>query len=138
MSTQQIIDLFDRWERVWHEVKLDLVPDCVAPLYVRHEEAGDRTVTPETYAAEIARAHQERPGIRIAVHDHSFGGNRAWLRFGVTWTDPATGETRSRAGMQLYRVEGGKLVETWVSLQPLGSTWSDKPQERWTSPPVAK
>jgi len=63
MSTQQIIDLFDRWERVWHEVKLHLVPDCVGPLYVRHEEAGDRTVTPETYAAEIARAHQERPGI---------------------------------------------------------------------------
>ena len=99
MSTQQIIDLFDRWERVWHEVKLDLVPDCVGPLYVRHEEAGDRTVTPETYAAEIARAHQERPGIRIAVHDHSFGGNRAWLRFGVRWTDPATGEARSRAGI---------------------------------------
>ena len=29
MSTQQIIDLFDRWERVWHEVKLDLVPSVL-------------------------------------------------------------------------------------------------------------
>ena len=27
--------------------------------------------------------------------------------------------------MQTYRVEGGKLAQTWLILEPLGSAWSD-------------
>ncbi len=52
-----------------------------------------------------------------------------------TWPDPSTGEKRSRAGMQSYRIVDGKLAETWVTLLPLDSAWSDSvAQERWTSP----
>ena len=127
-----MIDLFDRWECVWHDGQLDLVPSCLGEHYIRHDENGDRTVTREAYAAEIARLQQERPGIRVVVYDHLFSGNRAWFRFAFKWNDPKTGESRSRAGMQSYRTEGGKLVETWVSMLPLGSTWTDKPQEHWT------
>jgi hypothetical protein len=139
MSDQQtMIALFDRWERVWHEGQFDLVPSCVGDHYIRHDESGDRTVTRDAYAAEIAKVQQERPGIRVVVYDHSFEGNRAWFRFAFKWTDPKTGEARSRAGMQSYRTEGGKLAETWLSMQPLGSTWPDTPQEHWTSAPAIK
>ena len=64
--------------------------------------------------------------MRIVVYDHSFIGNRAWLRFTVRWMDQASGEVRTRAGMQTYRIEGGKLAETWATLRPLGSAWSDR------------
>ena len=139
MSEQQMMsDLFDRWERVWHEGQFDLVPSCVGDHYIRHDESGDRTMTREVYAAEIAKIRQERPDIRVVVYDHSFEGDRAWFRFAFKWTDTKTGEARSRAGMQSYRIKGGKLVETWLSLQPLGSTWTDTPQEHWTSPPPIK
>jgi hypothetical protein len=132
-------DLFDRWERVWHEGKYDLVTQCVQPNYIRHDEAGDRTVTREAYAAEIAKTRQERPGIRVVVYDHSFEGDRAWFRFAFRWTDPKTGEAHSRAGMQSYRVEAGKLAETWLMLQPLGSAWTDAvAQDHWTSPRLIK
>jgi SnoaL-like domain len=132
-------DLFDRWERVWHEGQYDLVPSCVAENYIRHDEAGNRTVTREVYAAEIAKVRQERPNIRVVVYDHSFEGNRAWFRFAFKWTDPKTGEPRSRAGMQSYRIEAGKLTETWVTLLPLGSSWNDAvAQEHWTSPRPTK
>jgi len=48
-------------------------------------------------------------------------------------------ETRSRACMQSYRIEAGKLVETWLILQPLGSAWADAiAQKHWTSPPPMK
>jgi hypothetical protein len=78
---------------------------------------------------------QERPGIRIVVYDHTFEGDRAWFRFAFKWTDPKTGEARSRAGMQTDRIEGGKLAETWLMLQPLGPAWTDaSAQEHWTSP----
>lgn len=136
MSDTAMRDLFDRWERVWHDGQFDLVPGCVGENYVRHDEAGERTVTREAYAAEIAKVQQERPGIRVVVYDHAFQGNRAWFRFAFKWNDPATGGARSRAGMQSYRTEGGKLVETWLAMMPQGSAWTDAvAQERWTSPP---
>jgi hypothetical protein len=140
MSEQSMMrDLFDRWERVWHEGRFDLVPDSVGEHYIRHDEQGDRIVTREADAAEIAKVRQERPDISVVVYDHSFEGNRAWFRFAFKWTDPKTGEPRSRAAMQSYRTEGGKLVETWLSMQPLGSVGSDAAaQEHWTSPPPIK
>jgi hypothetical protein len=93
-------------------------------------------VTREAYAAELAAIRQERPGIRVVVYDHSFTNDRAWFRFSFGWTDPRTGEPRSRAGMQSYRIEDGKLAETWIALQPLGAAWSDAvAQEHWTSLP---
>ncbi len=137
MSDQLVMrDLFDRWERVWHEGRFELVPDCVAPHYVRHDEAGDRTVTRDAYAAELGKLKQDRPDVRIVVYDHSFTGDRAWYRFTMKWTDRSSGEVRTRAGIQAYRTEEGKLAETWVIFQPLGSAWSDPVgQETWTSQP---
>jgi hypothetical protein len=140
MSDESVMrDLFDRWERVWHEGQYDLVPSCVAENYIRHDEGGDRTVTREAYAAEIAQIRNERPDIRVVVYDHSFVGDRAWFRFAVKWHDSKTGEPRSRAGMQSYRIEAGKLAETWLVLQALGSAWTDAvSQEHWTSQPPIK
>jgi hypothetical protein len=34
-SEETIRDLFDRWERVWHEGVYDLVAECVQPNYIR-------------------------------------------------------------------------------------------------------
>ena len=76
-----------------------------------------------TRRIEAIRA--ERPDIRVVVYDHSFGNNLAWFRFVFKWSDPKIGEPRCRAGVQSYRIETGKLAETWLILLPLG----------WTSPP---
>jgi hypothetical protein len=130
--TDSMCALFDRWEQVWHKGRYDLIPDCVGPHYIRHDERGDRTVTRDEYAAELQAAHKDRPGIRVVVYDHSFTTDRAWFRFAFIWPDPASGERRSRAGMQSYRIEGGKLAETWITMLGLGTAWGDEPQERWT------
>ncbi|MBS0241273.1 MAG: nuclear transport factor 2 family protein [Proteobacteria bacterium] len=126
--------LFDRWEKVWHEARYDLVPACVADQYVRHDEAGSRTVTREAYAAEVAGIHMQRPGIRVLVYDRELGSGRAWFRFAFCWRDAASGKAMSRAGMQAYRIDGGKLAETWLAMQPMGSVWPDPaPLAHWTS-----
>jgi hypothetical protein len=135
MSDESVVrDFFDRWERAWHEGQYDQVAECVAPVYTRHDDLGTRQVTPVEYAAEIAAARRERPNTRFIVYDHEIAGDRAWFRFTLTWTDASTGETRTRAGMQLYRIEGGKLTETWLTLLQLGSAWPDAAgQEHWTT-----
>ena len=134
-SLEAMRSLFDRWERVWHRGEFELVQDCIAPLYIRHDEAGDRTVTREAYAAELTELRNSRPDVRIIVYDHAFGDDRAWYRFTMKWTDHATGEVRTRAALQAYRIEDGKLAETWVTFQPLNSFWNDPvAQDNWTSP----
>jgi hypothetical protein len=140
MSDNAVLrDLFDRWERVWHEGQCDLIPICVGQTYIRHDEKGDRTVTREDYAAEIEKTRQERPNTRFVVYDHTFEDNRAWYRFTLKWTDPNSGETRTRAGMQVYRIEAGKLSETWLMLLQSGSAWIDAvAQEHWTGPSPIK
>lgn len=136
MSNESVVrDLFDRWERVWHDGEFDLVPSCVAPRYIRHDEVGNRTVTRAAYAAELAELKKNRPDVRIIVYDHALSGDRAWYRFTMKWTEQESGEVRTRAGMQSYRIEDGKLAETWVLFQPLGSAWGDAvAQKSWTSP----
>jgi hypothetical protein len=86
--------------------------------YIRHDEKGDRTVSRDAYAAEIAQARKERPNTRFVIYDHTFEGNRAWFRFTLNWND-----------------EDGMLVETWLMFEKPGSAWPDKiAQEHWTSP----
>jgi len=139
LDESAIRDLFDRWERVWHQGQFDLVATCVAENYIRHDESGDRTVTRDAYAKEIAQIQAERPNIRVVVYDHTFKGDWAWFRFAFKWPDSKTGEPCSRAGMQSYRIEGGKLAETWLAMMPPASTWTDAiAQEHWMSPPPIK
>ena len=129
-------DLFDRWELVWHEGQYDLLPSCVAPVYLRHDASGDRTVTPECYAAELTKMKADRPDVRVAVYDHLFAGNRAWFRFTFRWPARSQdGEALTQAGMQSYRIENGKLAETWITLQPLGSAWPDPRRARRSTVP---
>ena len=124
--SDEMRELFDRWERVWHEGRHELFPSCIAPHYIRHDEKGDRTVTPESYAAELAAIRQERPDIRVEVYDHSFASNRAWYRFSF------------RMGKAMVEIPPASFLqaETWVTLLPLGTAWTDAvAQESWTSPP---
>lgn len=127
--------LFARWERVWHRDEFDLIPDCVAPVYLRHDETGDRSVTRAEYAAELAALKQARPDVRIVVYDHLLGPDRAWFRFTMRWSERMSGVPRTLAALQSYRIEGGKLAETWVMFQPPGSAWSDAvAQQDWVTP----
>jgi hypothetical protein len=44
MSDESAVrDLFDRWERVWHEGQYGPVSECVGPHYIRHDEVDDQT-----------------------------------------------------------------------------------------------
>jgi len=68
MSEETVLrDLFDRWERVWQEGQLNLVTTCVTEQYTRHDENGDRTVTRDAYAKEVAQIQAERQKLRVVV-----------------------------------------------------------------------
>ena len=74
MSTQPVRDLFDNWERVWHEGQYSLVAQRVVPVYIRTDETGTRKVTPAEYAAELEAVDKARPNTRIVVDDDEIHG----------------------------------------------------------------
>jgi hypothetical protein len=102
----------------------------------RARKDGDARGTREAKLFRLATSgvfqHEPALNSRRRVH-HSFTVDRAWFRFSFQWPDPKTGEKQSRAEMQSYRIEDGKLVETWITMRPLGTSWTDVAQQRWTS-----
>ena len=48
-------DLIDRWTQVWQEGRYDLAPGCIAPVYIRHESAATREVTPRATLPKMLR-----------------------------------------------------------------------------------
>lgn len=128
-ATAEIEALMDRWDiQVWREGRDELIPDCLNERYIRHEQtgarSGDRIVTREAYAAEI-RQIRALPDVRFEVHERSIVGDRVWTRFTMTWTDRESGKPQSRTGLQEYRIENGKLAETWVLLSSAESRWPE-------------
>lgn len=61
MSEESVIgNLFDRWERVWHEGQYELAAKCVVQVYTRNNEAGARRAAPEESAVEFSMLIPQR------------------------------------------------------------------------------
>ena len=121
-------ELFERWIQVWLEGRDDLIPTCLAPVYTRHGSMiqSEFTVsyTAEEYGRLLAR-ERDRLHVRFVIHDRAFVGDRAWFRLTLFWSDPDTGQSVTRAALQVYRVEDGRMAETWVAYQGEGSAWPE-------------
>src|SRR5215471_2635973 len=90
-----------------------------APRLV-HSASFTVSYTPEDYGRVLASQRDEFK-VRFSIADQALMGDRIWARLTLYRTDPDTGQHESRAAMQTYRVEGGRLVETWVVYHPLGN-----------------
>ena len=88
-------DLFDRWERIWHEGQYDLIPDYIGPNYIRH----DRTVTREAYAAERRAPEQacRFTGSRLASSRRLGLCSNSQARHGPTPLRRSTGRARRQS-----------------------------------------
>jgi predicted SnoaL-like aldol condensation-catalyzing enzyme len=116
------LETFRLWgSEVWDKGRLDLVSELVAPQYVRHNQDGTRTVTPEEYAAEIG-SNRER-GMKFVANARSIDGNLLWTRWSSKLLNQDGSEIWLR-GIQIYRFEDSKLAETWLLYAP-GGGWPD-------------
>ncbi|HEX6250901.1 MAG TPA: alpha/beta hydrolase-fold protein [Gemmatimonadaceae bacterium] len=129
--------ILERWiDDVWGRGRTDLVEELVRPVYVRHELDSTRTVTAAAYAAEISAVRRALPGVRFDIHDCAAIGDRLWVRWTMTGVSAATGATVRRMGMQAYRIEAGKLAETWMLMPPTDATWPENATSGATLPAV--
>ena len=101
--------VLSRWyDEMWSQKRFDLVPEIAGPRYTRHEANGTRQVTAEEYrdalAGNLSEAVVEDLRYRLIAEDDRVVAIGTWKIDGQQWD-----------WVQAFRVEGGKLVETWLS-----------------------
>ena len=119
------MELVTAWaEEVWHGGDMVRAAECIGDTYTRHDAQGNRVVTRDEYIAEIRALRERIPDIHFHMDDFAVSGDRIWTRLRMTGNDVATGRPVNISMLQLYRVEDGRLVETWATVAPEGHDWS--------------
>lgn len=117
-TTEQTRAVLARWyDEMWFQQNWQLVPELAGPVYTRHEMSGSRQVTAEEYQEQV-RSLCEAVTIsdgryRLIAEDDRVVAIGSWKVDGKQWD-----------WVQAFRVEGGKLVETWLSGIGFESEWA--------------
>ena len=109
--------VLSRWyDEMWSQKNFALVPEIAGPVYTRHEANGTRQVTAEEYrdalAGSLSEAVVEDLRYRLIAEDDRVVAIGTWKIDGAQWD-----------WVQAFRVEGGKLVETWLSGINFSGAW---------------
>ena len=113
-------------EEVVNRGDLRLLADLVAPNHVRHAPDGD-LYGPEGVRIDLADYRVAFPDLEVAIEDVIAEGDWVASRFVLRGTHRGpflgvapTGRAVELVGIGVDRVSGGRLTESWVSLDGLG------------------
>jgi predicted ester cyclase len=82
------------------------------------DRAGDRTM--------MEQMLQLLPDLRVEVVDSLAEGDKVMVRNIWTGTHAKTGQRMEFHGFVLWRLAGGKIVERWATVTPLGELATEK------------
>src|SRR4029450_1930550 len=108
---------------------LSVADEIIASDYVRHD-AGDPFSArgPEDVKRIVSMLRDMLPDLQIVVDDMFAEGDQVVTRYHATATDlrgymghPPTGRAISMPAMQVFRFRDGKIVESWVVRDDLGT-----------------
>jgi steroid delta-isomerase-like uncharacterized protein len=102
--------------------RLDVLEALVAPQFVGHDPIGAR-MDRSGYIDSVRMWHDGFGRIVVRVDDQVAEGNRVTTRWSATGTHtgrfagiPATGREVTMSGIDIHRVQSGRLVELWEQL----------------------
>jgi steroid delta-isomerase-like uncharacterized protein len=135
MSAEENKALVRRYfEEAWNKRNLDVVDEIISPDLLDHEVDGsEQNSDPEDVKRYLAEYHMALPDARLTVEDQVAEGDKVATRITVRGTHqgelvrrsfvlraPASGNQIEVTGISIDRIEGGKIVEGWVSWDQLG------------------
>ncbi len=124
--------LMRRWyDEMWEPCNFDLIPELAGPHYTRHDIMGTRTVTAEEYRDSLKMF-----GATWTISDFNYflmseGNFITSIGSWVVNDFDGQGNSAQWDWVQCFRVENGKLVETW--LPGMGGT-----DVKWSADDVPK
>jgi predicted ester cyclase len=89
-----------------------------AQTFVDHDGPAHRTVGVVDDKAMMANMYRQLPDLRVVVEDIIAEHDRVVCRNTWRGTEAASGRTIVFTGIVIWRLEGGKIVERWASIQP--------------------
>jgi predicted ester cyclase len=114
---------------LWGAGKLDVADELYAPNYVDHVgrgPEGSRVVGPAGIKQAVMQFRRAFPDLSYTVEDALAERDLVMTRFSARGTfngsflgAAPTGRTVSYTGMDLNRIAGGKIVESWVNYDAL-------------------
>jgi len=128
MSEANITLVRRAFEEVANKGDLAVVDDIIAPDFVRHDlGGGPDLVGPEGVRRLITAQRAAFPDLQLAIEHMIVQGDMAVARYTGRGTHQGpflgvapTGKQVTWAGVNLYRIAGGKLAETWQLADMLG------------------
>lgn len=118
-----------RWtEDVWNNGNLQQVGELVSDRCIRHDSGKPaRRITVAENVERIASFRKQVPDLHFTNDDLVAEGDRVVARFSMTGTDPEKREPFAFSGIEIFRVQAGRIVETWSSETAPGP-WQDSPR----------
>lgn len=115
-------------EQVWNGGDLTAVEEFIAPDYVRHDPGLPMEVRgPDGVRAVIVAYRTALPDLHLTLDDTLADGDKVVLRLDVRGTHqgdlmgiPPSGRAVEITAIEIFRLDGGKIVEQWVAVDNLG------------------
>ena len=114
---------------LWGGGKLEVADELYAPDYVDHVGRGpeaSRVIGPEGIKQAVTLFRRAFPDLSYAVEEEMAERDLVWTRFSAKGTfkgpflgSAPTGNSVGYTGMDLNRIAGGKIVESWVNYDAL-------------------
>ena len=128
MSAEENKALVRQWlDEVWNNGKVDRIPHYYAPNYTLDGEPKSL----ESVANEIQSLRTSFPDMQLTIDDMVAEANTVAYRYTWRFTDqkpfpdpifgeiPATGKSITIRAMTFVRLENGKIVEDWATVDML-------------------
>lgn len=127
MSRESNLSILEHIGSAVNGGRLEEFDSYVAPGSVDHDPAPGQVPGPEGYEEMFAAMRTAFPDLHIDVEHVLATDNEIAFAYTITGTHlgelmghPPTGRTVSYRGMQISRVEDGKMIERWGSSDELG------------------
>jgi predicted ester cyclase len=101
-------------EEAWNRGDLSVADETHAPSYRYHAPSTpESTRTHEDLRRQITRLRADYPDLHISIEDEIAAGDKVVVRYALRGTNTAQGKPVSITGVNIYRFEGGRVVEYW-------------------------
>jgi len=113
------------FDELLNQGRWDKASEILLPTFIVHYPTGDRDL--QGFKEMVNTIRDAFPDLRYTIDDMFANPNKAGVRWTATGTHkdtfmgvPATGRQVTVKGNDLFRADGGKLAEAWVSSDFLG------------------
>jgi steroid delta-isomerase-like uncharacterized protein len=128
MSTENCKAIAHRLvEEIWNQGNLSVADEIFDANFANHDDVRPEVIDLESYKQWVATGHAAFPDLCLTIEDIIAEENKIVIRYTFTGTHRGelmgispTGKQVVMAGIDIYRIASGKIVECWVSMDDLG------------------